>query len=286
MKEINDIYKATAGNFWETMNSHAAQAGFRIPDYQRSYNWGEEHIKRLLENIADGLHNQVMDDSEKSFTFLGTLILVNETNPDPHFTGKSLAIVDGQQRLTTLVLTACVLIEAINDKMQIVKKLPDSDSKYWLGEEAMFTRDHLFMCVEGILTTWGKKYPFPRLIRGNDARGASGTSSEYMSVVGSFLWEFITHQNPELEHKFGFSKSHSSDETSLDETKQFDRKFDSIKRKIEIIVSPDSNENEDSLDCETISINEFTRKGVNILFDRLSIFTHCCPVVQRRMSCI
>ena len=48
----------------------------------------------------------------ESYTFLGTIILVVEKS-EPSFDGNSLSVVDGQQRLTTLILLCCVLIEEL-----------------------------------------------------------------------------------------------------------------------------------------------------------------------------
>ena len=121
------------------MTSHAGTAGFRIPAYQRSYNWNKEKISRLLEDTANGLH--YLTKSAESFTFLGTLILVSERNTkESTFDGTSLAVVDGQQRLTTLVLTLCALIEAINQRLHVVENLPPNLKK-WLLKEADFQLD-------------------------------------------------------------------------------------------------------------------------------------------------
>lgn len=116
MKKVDELFKATAANLWETMTSHAGTAGFRIPEYQRAYNWDEENVARLLEDTANGLY--YLTSSDESFTFLGTIILVSESTKETTFDGTSLAVVDGQQRLTTLVLTSCALVEAIADQLK------------------------------------------------------------------------------------------------------------------------------------------------------------------------
>ena len=59
-----------------------------IPEYQRPYVWGEKEILRLLRDIS--LHQCNAD------YYLGSLIL--------HRIGGKLNIIDGQQRITTLLI--------------------------------------------------------------------------------------------------------------------------------------------------------------------------------------
>src|SRR6266481_7165842 len=68
-----------------------------VPDYQREYVWTEKQVYQLLEDINDEI-----DESGNEY-FLGT-ILVTPTNQPYHF-----EVIDGQQRLTTLLLLLCVL---------------------------------------------------------------------------------------------------------------------------------------------------------------------------------
>lgn len=61
---------------------------FRIPNYQRPFKWEEEHFERLFDDLINA------DRSEEYF--LGNLILHNNNN--------IFDVVDGQQRLTTLLI--------------------------------------------------------------------------------------------------------------------------------------------------------------------------------------
>ena len=49
MRPVSDIFTAKADNFEDTMNSHSGNVGFSVPEYQRTYDWNEGNIKRLLE---------------------------------------------------------------------------------------------------------------------------------------------------------------------------------------------------------------------------------------------
>lgn len=68
----------------------------RIPPYQRSYRWTEKNVRQLLEDVQ-----QSMLAGKKKYR-IGSVILHNNTSD------KTLDIVDGQQRLTTLFLLAKV----------------------------------------------------------------------------------------------------------------------------------------------------------------------------------
>ena len=67
-----------------------AQKNLNIPHYQRPYRWMEKNVHQLLEDITQSMY------SGKKQYRIGSLIL--------HKNQESYDIVDGQQRLTTLIL--------------------------------------------------------------------------------------------------------------------------------------------------------------------------------------
>jgi len=69
---------------------------YQIPDYQRPYAWGEEEIEQLWDDIKSAF------DSGDEYYFLGPMIMAQTEDGD-------LEVVDGQQRLTTLIILFCVL---------------------------------------------------------------------------------------------------------------------------------------------------------------------------------
>ncbi len=68
---------------------------FRIPVYQRNYDWSESNCNRLLDDIYT-----IMECGEKHF--LGTIVFMAAKSGG--FTLQEYVIIDGQQRLTTLML--------------------------------------------------------------------------------------------------------------------------------------------------------------------------------------
>lgn len=73
----------------------ARKVVFRIPVYQRNYDWSEENCSRLLDDIKT-----IIDTGEKHF--LGTIVFMSPRGGG--FALKEYTIIDGQQRLTTLML--------------------------------------------------------------------------------------------------------------------------------------------------------------------------------------
>ena len=112
--EIERLYRANAASPVETAVMHGDMTGFSIPEYQRSYSWSEDDVERLFSDCLYGFSQFFKDRGAPAFTFLGTLILKDSKRQESSFTGPSIEIVDGQQRLTTLTLLACALYEEIN----------------------------------------------------------------------------------------------------------------------------------------------------------------------------
>ena len=75
---------------------------FTIPDYQRGYAWEKKQVEELLKDI-----DHLMDDGVALRHYTGTLVL---SRPDGISAGE-FHVVDGQQRLTTLVTLMRMLSE-------------------------------------------------------------------------------------------------------------------------------------------------------------------------------
>ncbi len=69
-----------------------------VPTYQRSYAWEDQHVRDLLEDVHNAVHN-----NEPEY-FLGSIVVTSRTSDRPE-------VVDGQQRLAT----TSILLSAIRD---------------------------------------------------------------------------------------------------------------------------------------------------------------------------
>ncbi len=73
-----------------------ADSFYRVPDYQRHYSWTHEEVLQLWEDVF-----QAMGDGQEAY-FLGSMILIQSSDEE-------FLVVDGQQRLATLMVLFCVL---------------------------------------------------------------------------------------------------------------------------------------------------------------------------------
>ena len=77
-------------------------AKYHVPIFQRPYSWGEPQIRRLLEDLHQAL-------SCKAPVFLGTMQLSQPIPLNPDGSIRSYDVIDGQQRMTTLLLLLAIL---------------------------------------------------------------------------------------------------------------------------------------------------------------------------------
>ena len=82
---------------------------FRIPVYQRNYDWSESNCSRLLDDVKN-----IIATGEKHF--LGTIVYMANDGND--FVLHDYTVIDGQQRLTTMM----ILLKALYEK---AKELSD-----------------------------------------------------------------------------------------------------------------------------------------------------------------
>ena len=113
--ENNDAEVAIAGTA-QAGNAESPQAevitltdlyrlgNLKIPEYQRPYKWIEKNVNNLIDDI--------ISNKDKSEYRLGTLVFHKNGGTD-------LDIVDGQQRIVTLML----ILYAISEKYKRVKEL-------------------------------------------------------------------------------------------------------------------------------------------------------------------
>ncbi len=90
------------------------EAYYQIPIYQRPYQWTEENCEKLLDDLLSSY-----ECYKESDYFCGSLVLI-AIGTDSATNAKTYNIVDGQQRLSTFILLAKVLVtlydKDLNDK--------------------------------------------------------------------------------------------------------------------------------------------------------------------------
>ncbi|MBT9547098.1 MAG: DUF262 domain-containing protein [Candidatus Sericytochromatia bacterium] len=79
---------------------------YKIPQYQRPYKWEDEQVEKLWDDLFEAYQN-----GEKNY-FLGSVITARPAEDER---SAYLDVVDGQQRLTTLMILFCVLRDLYPD---------------------------------------------------------------------------------------------------------------------------------------------------------------------------
>ncbi len=87
-----------------------------VPDYQRPYSWEIDHCKQLWDDFLNFLNK---DPSSEDKYFLGNIVIYKEH--------ESYVVIDGQQRLTTLVLLIKALFDHAGTYEVLAKCIKTSD---------------------------------------------------------------------------------------------------------------------------------------------------------------
>ena len=102
---------------------------FVIPDYQRGYAWETKHVKDLWDDILTVQSIKPESNSKKSnpeFHYANLLTLKESGSGDI----KEYKIVDGQQRLTTLLILIKVMLEQRKES-HMTFEVDDAEERYF-----------------------------------------------------------------------------------------------------------------------------------------------------------
>ncbi|MDM3846832.1 MAG: DUF262 domain-containing protein, partial [Aphanizomenon gracile PMC638.10] len=167
------------------------KADFLIPDYQRPYAWNEEQCQTLWDDIFlfsfPDNDFEAFDDNEEYF--LGSIVTYKNEN------GKS-EVIDGQQRLTTLML----ILRAFYDKFANMndnksKNTRDSIEQCIWKTDIFGTADKNSLKINSEVATDNDKEEFLELLRTGIVK--QGSKSQYVlnyqffqKKIDNFLQEF------------------------------------------------------------------------------------------------
>ncbi len=167
------------------------KADFLIPDYQRPYAWGEEQCQTLWDDIFlfsfPDNNYEAFDDNEEYF--LGSIVTFKNEK------GKS-EVIDGQQRLTTLMLILRAFYDKFSnmqDKNSILTR--DRIEKCIWKTDTFGTADKNMLKIDSEVATDNDKEEFLELLRTGIV--SPGSKSQYVlnyqfikKKIDDFLQEF------------------------------------------------------------------------------------------------
>jgi hypothetical protein len=99
---------------------------FNVPAYQRPYSWTREQTEQLLDDLLEAGGLGSFSDAERSY-FLGTVLLMDPSEAplkqlSPKMAQREFDVVDGQQRLVTLMMMFAVLRDLEDADRSFIKR--------------------------------------------------------------------------------------------------------------------------------------------------------------------
>ncbi|MFC7547435.1 DUF262 domain-containing protein [Plantactinospora sp. GCM10030261] len=183
--------------------------GFYVPAYQRDFTWGSDEISRLFEDLEQGITRAAQGKTPS--TFLGSVILVSDRDSvmPKHVDALPttvLQVVDGQQRLSTLLTVFVVLSRFVSDDMRWLQQQIDAGSKnpldIWLLNTLGERRDELLDAIAFKTYSGAGEFNMkPRLIRQvSDVWGNDAIHAIYESDMAWLLMEAARYRIQKQQH--------------------------------------------------------------------------------------
>jgi hypothetical protein len=203
--EAKDIFEAITRSLREMLTENGL--GLYIPPYQRHYSWNREKVEKLIDDTLHGLKN--LGSAADSFTFLGSVITIHDVNyktvnpvVKTEVPAKVLTVIDGQQRLSTLMLLLVCLHNLIRQKHYSVfkGKAPDAESIAYAhlhAETVMILMQMASAFYER--QQIGDSPIYPRLIRAFKDQWAKNAKNRlYESPIAHLIFQYASLVDSEL----------------------------------------------------------------------------------------
>jgi len=226
MQKSLDIFKAEPQSIFDVLCDQKS-TGFYLPAYQRPYSWEEKHIKDLFADCDNVFRNLL--ESPDAIIFLGSILSVDDSEGKTvyppskrnHTPTNIKLVIDGQQRLSTLILIILCLNEKLNLllpklKTKIEKTTNDSDEEV-LDNLREIVSQLVIDTSNFVIETQAEhnlyKY-LPKIIRSQiDCWGKDEKKAEYQSPLAEVLIKYQRHliEYKDLNRFKEFSLSDISD---------------------------------------------------------------------------
>jgi len=176
--------------------------GLYIPPYQRDYAWDKTNVERLIDDTVQGL-NALLTRPDESITFIGTIITMNDAKKATisplvknQVYGQVMTIIDGQQRLSTLLMLCLALLLEIEVQWADLQagQPPDGEAaRQWLETRVNDMRGLLSQMISEKQNNGNGAYRhFPKMIRAfADTWSYEPDKAKYESPIAWLLFEFV-----------------------------------------------------------------------------------------------
>ena len=205
MQKSLDIFKAEPQSVFDVLCDRK-NTGFYMPAYQRPYSWEEKHIQDLFADCENVFRNLL--ESSDAIIFLGSLLTVDDSAATTicplakrHTPTHIKLVIDGQQRLSTLVLILLCLNERLNTLLPKLKKAIDKETDTNLTDSLEDLRQIVSQLIQDtsnfVVETQADhdlyKY-LPKVIRSQvDCWGKDDKKANYTSPLSAALLHYQRH---------------------------------------------------------------------------------------------
>lgn len=225
MQEINEIFKAESNSIFQFLSNNGQ--GLYIPAYQRPYSWGDLQLKKLFSDAVHGFKMLTQKDRavDSAATFLGSIIAINDTNNSTvipanksGLPSRVMLIIDGQQRLTSLlILIVCLHKKIEKEYLHLFKDQTSlNPEEQWLLDNTCQTKGELFDCILDVQKygTGVNKW-YPRMTRAyedvwNRQKGMYGSPiGRYLFGYAKAIFDTQNNSSATLEALDTFDKDYN-----------------------------------------------------------------------------
>ena len=214
--EINKIFDAEPQSLAEFLGAN--DQGCFIPSYQRTYAWRDEEVSRLFEDAITGLSR--LPDSPTSLRFLGTIITVTDKTllgvaepMDQQLPETVMTVIDGQQRLCTLIVVNILLHDVIRRMAANLGSKDAADGLEQIIGDYLYDLVKTFQFVGRPSDSLWQNYP--RVIRARlDQWARHRDNARYESPIARLIWAYIKHTDTAAGGAFDYSAPDEAEEGS------------------------------------------------------------------------
>jgi len=204
--KVKDIFDAQSNSVFSILG--ATGVAFQIPDYQRKYSWKTENIGRFIEDVVYGINS--IENDRDTISFLGSIITVRLPQKGS-MPSSPQSVVDGQQRLSTIVLTLLILHQEIGSLMRKLDQ--ENDSEDLLIGEAKISLRNIKQCLFEDARMGAEEYDlYPIITRDIDTWGNSRRECKYISPVSKILHSYAKHIEARKENDFDVDEISNDDD--------------------------------------------------------------------------
>ena len=201
--EANELFKADSKTIAQLFLTNGQF--FYIPAYQRQYNWSKNVVRKLVEDVVHAIHALSTDDD--SYAFLGTIIIIKDVKHEAispihkaDLPQGVYLVIDGQQRMTTLVLLLLALHLRLRQQYDKIKKIDiakRSEIEEYLYQQSSQDLIQINkMLIEMQFVPGAKDAPYVRIIRAyKDGWSTNEAFLKYTSPLSNLIYEYLITAN-------------------------------------------------------------------------------------------